>query len=294
MHIPVLCEEIKKVLTLKKGDCCIDGTLGAGGYARMMLHEIMPGGILLGCDRDADAVRALTEEFATQKGNIFLRHANYATIPEILKRARIACVQGAVLDLGFSSDQIEDPERGFSFLHDAPLDMRYDTKENIPTAADIVRNSSEKALAHIFLNYGEERFAERIAETIVHARKRYHAMTTQNLVDMIARAVPSRYLHQRIHPATRAFQALRIAVNHELEYLETFLENIPRIMCHGGRVAIVSFHSFEDRIIKHAFQKYARAHMATAITKKPIVPTQEEMRRNPRSRSAKLRGLLWL
>jgi 16S rRNA (cytosine1402-N4)-methyltransferase len=311
IHKPVLLGEAIENLNLKPGMTVIDGTLGAGGHALAILEKILPGGKLIAIDWDKKAI----EEFQKRKGvqklvlkrELILINNSYANIAEIVRGLGpdVASGAGAIfVDLGFSSDQVEDAKRGFSFLKDGPLDMRYSSEMQFRTAADIVNGYSEKELADVFWKYGEEKFARKIASGIVAERKKRKISKTSDLVDIISRAVPERYRRGRIHFATRIFQALRIETNRELENLESFLEQALEILANEGRLAAISFHSLEDRIVKQFFQKEAKGCVCPPkfpncvcgrearlkiVTKKPIVPQEEEIKNNPRARSAKLR-----
>ncbi|MDO8556914.1 MAG: 16S rRNA (cytosine(1402)-N(4))-methyltransferase RsmH [Candidatus Jorgensenbacteria bacterium] len=285
-HIPVLLHEVMRVLNPIPGEFFVDGTAGGGGHATEILKRVSPRGTLIGIDVDQNAVASLKEKFAVAP-NIKLIHASYDEIPEILKRERLQKIDGLLLDLGFSSMHVDDAERGFSFKYDGPLDMRYDASTGI-SAAEIVNSLPERRIAEILRVFGEERFADQIAHGIVVERKRKRITRTLELADIVRRAV---FVRGRTDPATRTFQALRIFVNSEFEHLERLLGAIPEITKSGGRVAIISFHSLEDRIVKNAFRDLAKAGKAEFITKKPIVPSLAERRENPRSRSAKLRAI---
>jgi len=260
------------VLNPQPGEFFIDATYGAGGHARAIQERIGSAGRLLGIDWE-------------RTGD------NYADLPEILNRRRLPKAAGLLMDLGFSSEQLTartDAGRGFSFLADEPLLMTYSDKEK--SVAQVIRELPESALAEIIRNYGEERYARRIAAAIKLASKKTMITTSQQLAAIITAAVPKNYERGRIHPATRTFQALRIYANRELENLETVLQKIFQIVAPGGRVVIISFHSLEDRIVKNYFRDYARAGKVALLNKKPIRASAEEMRINPRSRSAKLRA----
>lgn len=280
-HIPVLLNEVIKVLDPKVGEFFIDGTLGGGGHAMAIQKCLGSNGKILAVDVDDEAVKRVDVEF-----KIF--HANYTEIPEILKKEKLPKADGLLLDLGFSSFQIDDPKRGFSFLHDAPLDMRYDARSKNVSAEDVVNGMSEKDLADIFWKYGEERWSRVIAKKIIDERKKKKIRTTTELARIIEKAISRK---GRMHPATKVFQALRIYVNKELENIETITGRIPDIITKDGRVAIISFHSLEDRIVKNAFRDLVKSKKALFINKKPIIPTRAEILKNPRSRSAKLRAI---
>ena len=289
-HVPVLLKEVVKALDPKPGEFFVDGTLGAGGHARAIIERTKGRGLFLGIDWDEKALEAFRPEVAN-RGNVILAHGNYAEIPELLKKLQTPKIDGLVLDLGLSSDQLESSGRGFSFLRNEPLDMRYNrNEEERPTAAQVVNSFSEEALTDIIFKYGEEKFARRIAKKIVERRHETRIMTTEELVRVIESAVPG-HGKERIHPATRAFQALRIYVNGELQNLESILKSLPEIMEESGRAVIISFHSLEDRLVKNTFRDLTLEKKADLINKKPISPGPPEIRENPRSRSAKLRAI---
>ncbi len=289
-HIPVLLKEVIKALEPRPGGFFVDGTLGAGGHARAIIERTKGRGLFLGLDWDEKALEAFRPEVAN-RGNVILAHENYAKIPELMKKLQTPKIDGLILDLGLSSDQLESSGRGFSFLRSEPLDMRYDRSDDErPTAAQVVNSFSEDALTDIIFKYGEERFARRIAKKIVERRQQSRIMTTDELVKVIESAVPGNG-RGKIHPATKAFQALRIYVNGEFKNLEAILAALPDIMADGGRAAIISFHSLEDRLVKNSFRNIVTAKKADLVNKKPISPGPPELKTNPRSRSAKLRAI---
>lgn len=288
-HISVLLNEVLGLLDPKPGEFFIDGTTDGGGHAAAVIERVGPTGMFLGLDWDAGMVDRLRERFRNTKGKILLEHSNYAEVRKVMDRHKSPQADGLLLDLGFSSTQLEDA-RGMSFQKDEPLDMRYDTTADVPTAADVVNGLPEKELADMIYQYGEERMSRRIAKHIVEQRRKKKIQTTKDLADMVAGAVGKGYEKGRIHPATRVFQALRIYVNRELKNLETILADCGRIVKPGGRIAIISFHSLEDRIVKTRFKEMEKEGKGKILTKKPITATEEEIRQNPRSRSAKLRA----
>ncbi len=291
-HISVLLNEVLKALDPQPGEFFIDGTLGAGGHAKAVLEKIKSRGTLLGLDWDQRNLEDFRRENPEMKGKLILIHENYANLPEILEKHRLAKADGLLLDLGFSSDQLEHSGRGFSFLKNEPLDMRYNPgDEDRPTAASIVNGRNEAELADIIYRYGEERLSRRIAKRIVEKRREKRIGTTDELAEIIRSAVPKNYEHGRIHPATRTFQALRIFVNDELGNLENILKNLPEIVGKDGRIAIISFHSLEDRLVKQHFQNLVKEKKARFIIKKPTTAGREESKTNPKSRSAKLRAI---
>ena len=297
-HQPVLYKEIIHALQPHAGGCYVDGTLGAGGHARGILEASAPDGQLLGLDVDPQALALARKILAPYEQRIHLAQASYTSLSDQLARLGWDKVDGIVLDLGASSMQFDTPERGFSFLHDAPLDMRFGPSM-LKTAADLVNESSEQELADILYRYGEERDSRKIAHAIVKARPLH---TTRELVAVIEAVSPRR--GDRIHPATRTFQALRIAVNEELASIEAVLPQAVTSLRSGGRLAVISFHSLEDRIVKDFFREqskdlvnppyeqiYKEERKATLkeVNRKPITPSDEEIKSNPRARSAKLR-----
>ena len=290
-HVPVLLREVLDLLAPRPGEVVLDGTVGGGGHARVLLERIAPDGRLIALDRDAQALERAADVLpAGEPGRCVLRHANYADFAAVLDELGVAGVDAALLDLGVSSFQLDQAERGFSFMADAPLDMRMDRTQS-RTAADLVNELDEEELADVFYTYGEERFSRRIAARIVEERQREPIRTTGQLARIVLRARPARVRGQRwhIHPATRVFQALRICLNRELQSLEAFCEAIPGRLNPGGRVGIISFHSLEDRIVKNAFRRLAASEEFQLVTRKPVTSSKREQKENPRSRSAKLR-----
>ncbi|HXF84985.1 MAG TPA: 16S rRNA (cytosine(1402)-N(4))-methyltransferase RsmH [Anaerolineales bacterium] len=297
-HQPVLYKEIIHALLPRRGGRYVDGTVGAGGHARGILEACAPDGLLLGLDVDPQALALARKTLAPYEGRVHLAQASYTTLTTQLQQLGWDQVDGILLDLGASSMQFDTPERGFSFQYDAPLDMRFDP--SIPqTAADLVNKLSERELADLLYRYGEERNARRIARAIVEARPLH---TTRELVAVIESVSPRK--GARLHPATRTFQALRIAVNDELSSLEAVLPQAVASLRSGGRLAVISFHSLEDRIVKNFFReqsqdlinppyekRYAEERKATlkVVNRKPITPSDDEIESNPRARSAKLR-----
>lgn len=274
-HIPVLSQALVKGMEILPGGHYLDATVGGGGHSRLMLS--IPDVRVTAIDQDAAAIAAAGQNLAEFGDRVQFWHGNFAQFDPGTQR-----FDGIIADLGVSSAQFDIPERGFSFRHTAPLDMRMDQRQSL-TAADIVNGWEEKPLADALFLYGEERRSRQIARAIVEHRP---FLTTTALAEAIAQAVPSSYRHGRIHPATRTFQALRILVNRELEVLESFLAIAPRWLRMGGRLGVISFHSLEDRIVKYAFRSKPDLHV---LTKKPILPEESEIDANVRSRSAKLR-----
>lgn len=287
MHEPVLLAEVTAHLAPARGGLFVDCTLGAGGHARALLE----GGAtrLIGFDRDEDALALTKEALAPWADRIELVHTDYRQLPAVLDARGIALVQGILADLGVSSMQLDQPERGFSFRVDAPLDMRMDRSQG-ETAADLLATADEQSIADAIYQYGEERHSRRIARAIVAARAASPIETTTQLATIVRRAIPTRGW-QRIDPATRTFQALRIWVNRELEGLASFLRDAVARLDAGARIAIIAFHSLEDRIVKHTFRQMSQDPDSRLgiVTKRPIEASDAEVARNPRARSAKLR-----
>jgi len=281
-HVPVLVQEIVEWLRPAAGQVFVDGTLGGGGHTRMLAQAVEPGGLVIGVDRDSGAVERAAE--ALRGLPVRLLHGNYSDVPELLAELNIAEIDGMVLDLGLSSDQLADRERGFSFQSDGPLDLRFDPTRGEPAARLIERLSAEH-LADLIYEYGEERFSRRIARRIVEARRTNPIRTAAELADVVRKSLP-RSRDERIDPATRTFQALRIAVNEELKWLDVALRRLPDCLRPGGRLAVISFHSLEDRRVKESFREDSRL---TVLTKRPLRASEQEIAVNPRSRSAKLR-----
>lgn len=282
-HQPVLLAEVLQWLAPQPGQTLVDGTLGGGGHTRALAERIAPNGQVIALDRDSEALQRA--EAALGGLPVRLVHGNFCDLPEILQQLGVAAVDGIVLDLGLSSDQLADADRGFSFTADGPLDLRFDTSMGEPAWRMISRLSAEH-LADLIFQYGEERYSRRIARAIVERRRDNPIRTAGELAELVRRVVPRTRPPQRIDPATRTFQALRIAVNEELKSLEIALRRLPECLKVGGRLAVISFHSLEDRRVKEAFRDDPRYG---PLMRKPIVPGDEECVRNPRSRSAKLR-----
>lgn len=272
----------------KPGENFIDCTIDGGGHAKEILKKISPDGKLLGIDLDEEMIKNTRAEIKNE--NLILVNDNFKNLKKITEEKKFSPVSGILIDLGWSSIQIEKSGRGFSFLKDEPLDMRYSNFRM--TAAEAVNQLSEKDLADIFWQYGEERFSRRIAKKIVETRKKKRILTTLDLVEAVKAAVPGKYERGRIHPATRVFQALRIYVNQELENLKAVLPQAVEILAPGGRLAVISFHSLEDRIAKNFFREMKKEGRLEILTKKPIVAGEEEIKLNPRARSAKLRAIV--
>jgi 16S rRNA (cytosine1402-N4)-methyltransferase len=287
-HDPVLLAETIALLEPARGGLFVDCTVGLGGHARALLAA--GASRLIGLDRDTAALRLAGEALAPWGTRVELVHSDYRELRAVLEARGIDGLDGALADLGVSSMQFDAEGRGFSFRRNEPLDMRMDQTQG-PTVADLLVDVAEEDLADVIYQYGEERFSRRIARRIVEARGVAPIVTTGQLADIVRRAVP-RKGYQRIDPATRTFQALRIWVNRELEGLDTFLVDASRVLRAGARLAVITFHSLEDRIVKHVFRALAAGEGALRVlTRKPVVPGEDEVARNPRARSAKLRAI---
>jgi 16S rRNA (cytosine1402-N4)-methyltransferase len=282
IHIPVLPAEVIEGMNPQPGHTVVDGTLGGGGHARELLDRIGPTGRLLGFDRDPGAVEETAERI--DDANATLITSNYSNIPEYLVDLGIETVNSILLDLGLSSDQLADRDRGFSFQSDGPLDLRFNPMAG-ESAAKLVNRLSEKHLADLIYQFGEERYSRRVARKIVKLRHENKIETASQLASIVRSCIP-KTKGQSIDPATRTFQALRIAVNEELKWLKSAMNRLPDLLAPGGRIALISFHSLEDRIVKQALNQNDSLKV---LTKKPIQASDEELDANPRSRSAKLR-----
>ncbi len=285
LHVPVLVRETLDFLNVRPEGIYIDATLGAGGHAQEILKRL-GSGKLLGLDRDPGALEAARDQLAGFGEKLIMQHGNFAQIDAWHAANGLPPVDGVVADLGLSSMQLDDASRGFSFSSPGPLDMRMDPGSKM-TAADLVNHASERELADIFFKLGEERHSRRVARAIVKARP--YRITTE-LAQVVTRAIPSRAGLHQIHPATRSFMALRLAVNAEMENLEEFLDRVLAVLRPGGRVVILSFHSLEDRRVKQAFRRWQGEGRASILTRKVVRPGEEEVQINPRARSAKLRA----
>ncbi len=303
IHKPVLLKEVVEWMNIQPKACYVDGTVGGGGHAEALLNAMGPEGIYVAIDRDLEALARAKQRLEKFEGQIHFVHGVFSELPSILRSLKIEQVNGVLVDLGVSSFQVEEALRGFSFMKEGPLDMRMDPStpprqaggrsgQALPmegwTAADIVNEFSEEDLVEIFHKFGEERFSRRIARAIVAFRRDQPFLFTQDLAQLVDRAVPPPFKRKasRVHPATRVFQALRIVVNQELDHLEKFLNLDFDFLIQGGRLEIISFHSLEDRKVKWRFREREDLKV---LTKKPISPSELELEDNPRSRSAKLR-----
>jgi 16S rRNA (cytosine1402-N4)-methyltransferase len=307
-----LSQEVIEKIQAKPHLVWLDGTVGTGGHVAEILRAVSQSGSrawVVGVDRDREMLkfaRQALHDFSLQGHRIDLRCGSYRNLPEIMAQVGVKPheVDAILLDLGVSSIHLQDAQRGFSFQREGPLDMRFDASAASPTAQSLLRTLSPEELEKILREYGEERWARRIAQVLKKKVKEDHLHTTRDLAEAVTQAIPARFRPQKIHPATKTFQALRMAVNDELGHLRDFLEDFPRLLKKGGRVAIISFHSLEDRLVKEAFRHKAnpcicpprlpvcrcgRKPQVRLITKRPILPSREEVKKNPRARSAKLR-----
>lgn len=302
-HVPVLYEECIDNLRIKADGVYVDGTLGGGGHAMGIGSRLNENGILIGIDRDTDALEAAGKRLASLECRTQLIHSAYADIEDVLESLGIPGIDGALLDIGVSSFQLDNKERGFSYMHDAPLDMRMNREDGF-SAYDVINSYDKKKLADIIKKYGEEKWASRISDFIVKKRKDGPIETTGQLVEIIKAAIPASARREGPHPAKRTFQAIRIEVNSELEQLQRAIEKYCNALLPGGRLCIITFHSLEDRIVKEAFQKRldpctcpkefpvcvcGKVSDVAKVTGKPIIPKEKELENNPRARSAKLR-----
>lgn len=303
-HVPVLFDEVMDALAVKPDGIYVDGTTGGGGHSSGICERLSEKGKLVAVDRDSEALAAAEKRLGPYVCRKTFVHANYSDIGAIAAAAG-GSVQGILLDLGVSSYQLDNPERGFSYMNDAPLDMRMDASDRL-TAYDVVNGYSGEDLARIIRDYGEERWARRIAEFIVRERKSSPIDSTDRLTEVIKAAIPAKARRTGPHPAKRTFQAIRIEVNDELGHLREAVEKLPDLLGSGGRIAIITFHSLEDRIVKTEFERRldpctcpkefpvcvcGKKPDVRRVTKKPVVPSKEETEENPRARSAKLRVL---
>jgi len=301
-HIPVLLKECIECLNIKEGGVYVDGTLGGGGHSLRILERLNGTGKLIGIDRDKEAL-SHTSKKLSEYSNVIYVNDKHENIKEILSSLDVCGVDGILLDLGVSSYQLDEPTRGFSYMHDAPLDMRMNKDDDF-SAYDVVNTYSEEKLANIFFEYGEEKYSKAIARKIVEKRKENNINTTFELVDIIKSAIPAKARNEKQHPAKRVFQAIRIEVNGELIDLENAVDDAVMSLKPGGRMLVITFHSLEDRIVKKTFERLqgkctcppdfpkcicGYKSYGKVITKKPIVSEEQELEENPRARSAKLR-----
>jgi len=289
-HTPVMLKEVIDNLNLGPGKIIVDTTIGTGGHSEGILQRITPGGRLIGIDRDQESLAMSKERLRNFSDSCEFIYGNFIDLDNILKNLNIKKIDGILFDLGISSFQLEDPNRGFSFQNESPLDMRLDRNSYI-SAYDLVNNLNEEEISALLWTFGQERWHNRIAHLLVKEREKQPITTTLELSNIVVKAIPYRYRHKyyRIHPATRTFQAVRIAVNRELETLETAIAKAVELLDKTGRICVISFHSLEDRIVKFSFRKFASEGLLNIITPKPLTPTLAEIEENPSSRSSKLR-----
>ena len=307
-HVSVLPTEVQRFLDPRPGDICVDATIGGAGHAKAICRSIFPEGSFIGFDRDREAIDHAMRALSSYAPMVRLFNDNFVNLPQVLAMLDINGVDGMVVDLGVSLHQIRQSGRGFSFQVDEPLDMRMNANADL-TATDLVNRLSEKELASIFRDYGEERWASRIARSVGAARRKVPIEKSRQLAEIVAGAIPKSRQPRRIHPATRVFMALRIAVNRELDCLAEFLSFGPGLLKTGGRLCMIAFHSLEDRMIKRRFNELAKGcvcppdfpicacgqkPMVRLLTRKVVRPGQEEIMANPMARSAKLRALIRL
>lgn len=289
-HIPVLINEAVQGLAIRENGVYVDATVGFGGYTEL-IAEHLGSGKVIGIDADRQALDLVEQRLASQiaEGKVILKHSNFRLIEQVLAELRVISVDGIVADLGLSSMELDDVSRGFSFKEESPLDMRFDTSSDGLTAEEILNTYSQNELTDLFRDLGDEPFSGRIARVIVESRKTQSIKTTTELVNLILSIVPGKFSKKSIHPATRVFQALRMEVNDEIGALNSLLASSLNLLSSSGRLAVVSFHSGEDRIVKNVFREWRAQGFVNILTKKPITPSEIELGANPRSRSAKLR-----
>ena len=302
-HVPVFPREVVEWMRCREGGVYVDATVGAGGHAAALLNSCPGIALLVGIDRDAQAIALAQKNLAAFHDRAVVIQGNFADVKQILSSMQIHYLDGILFDLGVSSMQLEDPQRGFSFKSQGPLDMRMDQNTAVPAYA-LVNTSSAPEIEHILRTYGEERWARKIARTILKRREQSPITSTLELSHLVSAAIPARHHPRTIHPATRTFQALRIAVNDELDHLNRALDESIDLLNSGGRLCVISFHSLEDRITKQKLQQQEKGCICpprlprcmcgkektiTILTKKPLIPAADEIEANPRSRSAKLR-----
>jgi len=288
LHNPVMLKEVIDYLNLKTGQTIVDATIGLGGHSLEILKNIMPGGRLIGIDRDQESLDMAKENLGNFGDACEFIHSNFTDIDKVLENLNIKKIDGVLFDLGLSSFQLGNPERGFSFQNEGPLDMRLDRNSYI-SAYDLLNNLNEEEISALLWNFGQERWHNRIARYLVQERQKHPIATTKELSNIVIQAIPYKYRNYRIHPATRTFQAVRIAVNRELETLETGLKKAVEFLSRGGRICVISFHSLEDRVVKFGFRQLATNNVINIVTPKPLTPQPSEVRDNSSSRSAKLR-----
>jgi len=287
-HIPVMLSEVLDYLNLGPGEVIVDATIGTGGHSQAILERIMPGGKLIGIDRDEESLAVARERLSHYSGACEFVYGNFVDLDTILQNLKIKKIDGILFDLGVSSYQLQNPARGFSFQEDGPLDMRLDRNSYI-SAYDLINNLNEEEISALLWTFGQERWHNRIARFLVEARQKQAITTTRHLSDIVVKAIPPKYRHYRIHPATRTFQAVRIAVNRELETIGIAISKAIELLDESARICVISFHSLEDRIVKLCFRKFTLEGKIKIITPKPLMQTETEISQNLSSRSSKLR-----
>lgn len=293
-HVPAMLNEVIHFLNLAKGKVIVDATVGTGGHSKDILERIMPQGRLICIDRDRESLQTAEKRLCQMPPSEVVYespkfiHGNFMDVDKIIAGLEIKKIDGILFDLGISSFQLENSERGFSFQNEGPLDMRLD-RDSYISAYDLVNNLNEAELSNLLWNFGQERWHNRIARRLVKERERHSISTTLELSNIVVSAVPYKHRFYRIHPATRTFQAVRIAVNRELENLQTAVDKAIELLNRGSRICVISFHSLEDRIVKLTFRRLLSLGMLKIITAKPLVPSYSEVKSNPSCRSAKLR-----
>ena len=290
LHIPVMLHEVIDYLKLRPGQLIVDATVGTGGHSLEILKRITPGGRLIGIDRDEDSLNVCRKALSDFSSNCEFIHANFVDLDQILGKQGIDKIDGIIFDLGISTFQLRDAERGFSFQEEGPLDMRLD-KGSYISAYDLVNNLNESEISNMLWSFGQERWHNRIAHLLVIERARQPISSTKELADLVMRAIPHRYRrsYYRCHPATRTFQAVRIAVNRELEIIESAIKKAVAFLGKHSRICVISFHSLEDRAVKHTFRGLKADGLIDIVTPKPLTPTAGEIEANPSSRSSKFR-----
>ncbi len=289
-HIPAMSREVIDYLKLKPGQVIVDATLGTGGHSLEILKSISPGGKLIGIDRDEDSLNVCRGRLSDFNSSLELVHANFVDLDQVLAKLGVDKIDGIIFDLGISTFQLKNAQRGFSFQEEGPLDMRLD-KDSYISAYDLMNNLNESEISGILWNFGQERWHNRIARLLIQERAIQPIATTRQLADLVVRAIPYKYRksHYRIHPATRTFQAVRIAVNRELEIIESAIKKAVAILKEQARICVISFHSLEDRAVKLTFRQLKAEGLINIITPKPLTPLLSEIEANPSSRSSKFR-----
>jgi len=289
-HIPAMLHEVIDYLLLKPGQVIVDATIGTGGHSFEILKSISPGGKLIGIDRDEESLNVCRGRLSDFNSSLELVHANFVDLDEALAKLGVDKIDGIIFDLGISTFQLKNAQRGFSFQEEGPLDMRLD-KDSYISAYDLMNNLNESEISGILWNFGQERWHNRIARLLIQERAIQPIATTRQLADLVVRAIPHRYRksHYRIHPATRTFQAVRIAVNRELEIIESAIKKAVTILKEQARICVISFHSLEDRAVKQTFRQLKAEGLINIVTPKPLTPLLSEIEANPSSRSSKFR-----